>query len=319
MNNDKEEKRILALYAMGILDTETEERFDRITRLAIKFFNVQIALISLLDKDRQWFKSSCGLDIKSTPRTDSFCTYAVENGEPLIVNDTKEDVRFRGTRLVTQPPYIRFYAGYPVRMPDGEIAGTICIIDNKPRSFHDDELNILRDLAGIVEDEFRIINMAATDSLTGLSNRRSFSMITEEIHKKALRRKIKYCVVIIDLDNFKPINDQFGHSEGNQALIVFAEILEKVSSETCFTSRLGGDEFGILLTQSTLLQANELINSITEEVRKFNETTQKPYRLSFSAGAVEYDSNRHIKPKDIMKEADEKMYLIKRNKIQLLH
>ena len=94
MRDRKEEKRLHSLYTMGILDSNTEERFDRLTRIASKLFQVPVALISLVDRDRQWFKSACGLDIRSTPRTDSFCAVAVENWRPLVVNDTLSEPAF---------------------------------------------------------------------------------------------------------------------------------------------------------------------------------------------------------------------------------
>lgn len=318
MPKRKEENRLFALYALGILDTESEERFDRLTRIAGKLFNVPVSLISLIDKDRQWFKSSRGIDIRSTPRTESFCTYVVEDAGPLIVKDAQKDPRFENNTLVKGIPYIRFYAGYPVKLPDGEIAGSICIIDTKPRNFSADELSLLRDLAEIVEDEFRIMNMATTDSLTALSNRRLFSLITKETLKKSCKRKKVFCVVIIDLNDFKPINDTYGHAEGNQALINFSEILENSSPENSLVARIGGDEFGVLLPYSTIQQANEFINQLSEMLIKHNINADKPYQLTFSAGVVEYDEKVHHDYADIMRDADEKMYLVKKNKKLLI-
>lgn len=193
MTNHKEENRLLSLYSMGILDTKSEERFDRLTRIATKLFDVPIALVSLIDRDRQWFKSCYGLKIKETDRSDSFCTIAVDLSEPLIVPDATLDPRFKENKLVKNDPYIRFYAGHPVRLPDGEIAGTICIIDTEPRVLTRDDFLLLKDLAEIVEDEFRIINEATTDPLTGICNRRSFALMTDESLRKAKKRKNILC------------------------------------------------------------------------------------------------------------------------------
>ncbi|EOZ0649876.1 sensor domain-containing diguanylate cyclase [Cronobacter muytjensii] len=313
-----EEARLFALYALGILDTESEERFDRLTRIAGKLFNVPVSLISLIDKDRQWFKSNHGIDIRSTPRRESFCTYVVEDAAPLVVNDAKKDPRFKNNTLVNGTPYIRFYAGYPVKLPDGEIAGSICIIDTKPRSFSEEELHLLRDLAEIVEDEFRIMNIATTDSLTGLSNRRLFSLFMKETLKKSQKRKKVFCVALIDLNDFKPINDIFGHAEGNEALITFSEILESASPENSLAARIGGDEFGVVFPNSAIKQANEFINQLSEMLIKHNINANKPYHLTFSAGAVEYDEKHHHDYADIMRDADKKMYLIKKNRKLLI-
>ena len=318
MSKSKEEARLFALYALGILDTESEERFDRLTRIACKLFDIPVSLISLMDKDRQWFKSNHGIDVRSTPRKESFCTYIVEDGEPLVVHDAQKDSRFKNTMLVNDAPYIRFYAGYPVKVPNGEIIGSICIIDTKPRDFSEEEMQLLRDLAGIVEDEFRIMNMATTDSLTALSNRRLFSLITEETLKKSRKRKKVFCVAIIDLNDFKPINDVFGHAEGNQALLTFSEVLENVSPENSIVARLGGDEFGVLLPYATIKHANEFINQLSEMLMKHNLKQNIPYHLTFSAGVVEYDEKHHHDYADIMRDADEKMYLIKKNKKLLM-
>ena len=248
--NYKEENRLLSLYSLGILDTKPDARFDRLTRIAVKLFDVPISLVSLVDKDRQWFKSCYGLNISSTSRTESFCSVVIEKNEPMIINDTYEDPRFSHNNLVINEPYIRFYAGYPVKLPDGEIAGTICIIDTKPRFFNNDEYSLLQDLAEIVEDEFKIINEVITDPLTGICNRRSFSLITDEVLQRAKKKKQHFCLIYIDLDNFKEINDNFGHAEGNIALCAFSNILEQQINTKSIVARLGGDEFGVLLPDS---------------------------------------------------------------------
>lgn len=314
MTNDREEKRLFALHAIGILDTQAEERFDRLTRIASKLFDVPIALVSLVDKDRQWFKSNHGLNIKSTPRTESFCSVAVAEDKLLIVPDTLLDPRFEYNSLVTGEPGIRFYAGCPVKLPDGEIGGTICIIDTEPRTLSEDERSLLKDLAEVVEDEFRIINLAATDSLTGICNRRSFMMFAEETLRKAKKRNRKFSMIIIDLDHFKPINDTWGHDEGNAALATFASILEGLTDDNSLVARLGGDEFGVISPDYTSSDTARFINQLTNIINNYNDTSKKPYKISFSAGSVEYNAEKHQNPADLMREADRKMYDIKKIK-----
>ncbi|QUT18104.1 sensor domain-containing diguanylate cyclase [Rahnella inusitata] len=314
MTNDREEKRLFALHAIGILDTQAEERFDRLTRIASKLFDVPIALVSLVDKDRQWFKSNHGLNIKSTPRTESFCSVAVAEDKLLIVPDTLLDPRFEYNSLVTGEPGIRFYAGCPVKLPDGEIGGTICIIDTEPRTLSEDERSLLKDLAEVVEDEFRIINLAATDSLTGICNRRSFMMFAEETLRKAKKRNRKFSMIIIDLDDFKPINDTWGHNEGNAALVTFASILEGLTDDNSLVARLGGDEFGVISPDYTSSDTAKFINQLTNIINNYNDTSKKPYKILFSAGSVEYNAEKHQSPADLMREADRKMYDIKKIK-----
>lgn len=147
-------ERVAALTRLGILDTDPEERFDRITRLAASAFGMPMALVSLVDQERQWFKSSVGVAVRETPRDVSFCTHAVsEPSGRLVVSEAASDPRFRDSPLVTGPPGIQSYAGCVVRSPDGQPVGTLCVMDERPRWFDDRELEILADLARLVEAE----------------------------------------------------------------------------------------------------------------------------------------------------------------------
>jgi len=152
-----EARRLKALRDLVILDTPPEARFDRISAFAAKEFNVPIALVSLVDQDRQWFKSSFGMgDVQETPRDISFCGHAVTMAKTLIVPDALADPRFADNPMVVGHPYVRFYAGALLRLPYGQVVGTLCIMDRRPRQFDKlDEaiLNGLRDV--VVEELFR--------------------------------------------------------------------------------------------------------------------------------------------------------------------
>ena len=161
-----DDKRIETLRSYAVLDTPKEESFDALTRLAARLFGVSIALVSLVDKDRQWFKSSHGLDAEQTPRDQAFCTYAIMENEPLVVLDATLDERFSDNPLVTGAPGIRFYAGAPLISPENFRLGTFCIIDLKPReNFYGFERNHLIDFASttvdILEMRKRVIAGAA--------------------------------------------------------------------------------------------------------------------------------------------------------------
>jgi phosphoribosyl 1,2-cyclic phosphodiesterase/DNA-binding response OmpR family regulator len=148
-----EEKRIAALHKLGLLDTDKEERFDRITRLAAAMFNVPVALISLIDRERQWIKSAAGVDVTETPRDEAFCSHVVAGRQPMLVQDARQDPRFAENPLVTGGPKVRFYAGYPLCMDDGSCVGTLCLIDNKPRDFGGRGLALLNDMAQLAKKE----------------------------------------------------------------------------------------------------------------------------------------------------------------------
>lgn len=150
---DNEVQRLNALCGLNILDTPSEARFDRITRIAKKHFDVSIALVSLVDSERQWFKSRQGLDATETPRDISFCGHAILDDQVFYVPDALQDSRFHDNPLVTGGPKIRFYAGAPLHSPAGFKVGTLCIIDDKPRQFNQEELNVLGDLADMVDAE----------------------------------------------------------------------------------------------------------------------------------------------------------------------
>jgi diguanylate cyclase (GGDEF)-like protein/PAS domain S-box-containing protein len=160
-----EKERITALHRLDVLDTPGEERFDRFTRLAAASFGVPIALVSLVDTDRQWFKSCVGLDAPGTSRSTAFCSHAVALDDLLVVPDARLDERFAANPLVTGAPHIRFYAGQPVRSLDGQPLGTLCIVDTRPRMLDDASRRMLRDLAQLVQDELnRGVLVAARDA-----------------------------------------------------------------------------------------------------------------------------------------------------------
>lgn len=147
---DNEAERLAALYALLILDTPPEQRFDKIVAFAANEFDVPIALISLIDRERQWFKANVGLPACETARDISFCGHAILQPEVMVVPDALLDERFADNPLVTGETGIRFYAGAPLILPSGAALGTLCLIDRRPRTLDAMELGILatlRDLA----------------------------------------------------------------------------------------------------------------------------------------------------------------------------
>ena len=150
---DNETERLDALCALNLLDTAPEERFDRITRTAAQFFDVPIVLVSLVDSERQWFKSRHGLAATQTPRSMAFCAHAILQDDTLIIENACLDERFKDNPLVTGEPFIRFYAGHPIRSPQGFAVGTLCLIDQKPRSLSAAQIVALRYFASMVDDQ----------------------------------------------------------------------------------------------------------------------------------------------------------------------
>lgn len=151
-----ERGRIEALRTLNILDTPAEEAFDRITRMAAELFDTPIALVSLVDETRQWFKSKVGLDPPETPREVAFCNFTIRGDHVMVVPDATEDERFVNNPLVLGDPNIRFYAGAPLRLASGFRLGSMCIIDTKPRKLSELEQRRLATLAQIVVDEMEL-------------------------------------------------------------------------------------------------------------------------------------------------------------------
>jgi sigma-B regulation protein RsbU (phosphoserine phosphatase) len=154
-----ETERLTDLRALEVLDTPSEERFDRIIRLAKGVFHVPIAYIALIDSDRQWFKAKCGIDVDQTGREISFCGHTIMQDEALIVPDATQDERFWDNPLVVGKPYIRFYAGYPLKGPKGFKVGTFCVADRRPRTFDDGQREIFSQLAALAEHELQMVSL----------------------------------------------------------------------------------------------------------------------------------------------------------------
>jgi len=146
-----EEQRLAALRELELLDTEPEEAFDELVRRAAEATDSPVAVITLVDEARQWFKARVNLELESTDRDLSFCAHAILTPDDLtVVPDTLEDERFADNLLVTEDPNIRFYAGAPIFTPDGYPIGTLCVIDAAPRGLTDEQADALRDLARAV-------------------------------------------------------------------------------------------------------------------------------------------------------------------------
>lgn len=183
-----EQARLEALYALGLLDTVPEERFDRLTRLASQVFNVPIALVSLVDETRQWFKSSQGVSACETGRDISFCGHTILGDDLFIVSNALQDRRFADNPLVTGEPNIRFYAGAPLHSVEGYRLGTLCLIDSQPRTLSPEECSMLRDLADCVERE---LNLLAEKKLNAL-------LIDSERRHKTVLQSLPDAVFVLD-------------------------------------------------------------------------------------------------------------------------
>jgi diguanylate cyclase (GGDEF)-like protein len=308
-----EPQRLQILRSINVLDTLPEERFDRLTRMAKRIFDVPIAVVSLVDENRVWFKSCIGLGTSESPRDDSFCGHTILGRDVLIIPNALDDPRFADNPYVLNDPKFRFYAGCPVTV-NGSLLGTLCVIDQKPRNFDATDIEALRDLASMVERELAIVQIATIDELTNISNRRGFIVMAQQILNLCSRQKISAALVFLDLDKFKPINDRFGHEEGDRALTSFANQMKQSFRSSDITARLGGDEFVVLLTNTSKQQAEALIEKFTSNVRKGNQEAGRGYNISFSHGIVEFNPDKHFDIKALLADSDSLMFDAKTEK-----
>jgi diguanylate cyclase (GGDEF)-like protein len=299
-----------ALHGLKILDTGEEERFDRITRLAMRMFNMPIALVSLVDQDRQWFKSRQGLEACETGRDVSFCGHAILHEGALVVSDALADPRFSDNPLVTGEPRIRFYAGHPVHAPDGARIGTLCIIDRVPRTLSHEDLVALGDLAGMVDREVSLLRLSSIDELTHLSNRHGFGEIAQHLLSLSRRRAQPATLVAIDLDGFKAINDTQGHGAGDHVLRAFATLLLKHFRSSDLVARLGGDEFCILGNDTTEAAMAASMARFAAGYANSALATDHP-GLSWSVGLAEFNPASNTSIEQLLQQADRNMYVVK--------
>ena len=307
-----EPARLYRLAQTELLDTAHEERFDRIVRVARRLFDVPIALISLVDENRQWFKSCIGLDATETPRDVSFCGHAILTEQVFVIPDASADPRFAGNPLVTCWPHIRFYAGYPLDAGSGMRVGTLCLIDTRPRGFDDTEQDLLRDLGKIVEREIQATELTTVDDLTGLSNRRAFMSRGQQVLDVCRRLQTPVGLLFFDMNDFKQVNDRFGHAEGDVALRDFARLLEASFRSSDIIARLGGDEFAVMLPSAPPEEIARIIARFHEALIRFNQQSQRGYALHASIGGADASLDEQTDLQGLLAAADRKMYAAKR-------
>jgi diguanylate cyclase (GGDEF)-like protein len=247
-----EDQRLAALYQYDVLDTAPEESFDRITRLVRLTLGVETSVVSLVDKDRQWFKSRQGTDTVETPRSISFCTHTIQQDEPLVIPNALEDPRFANSPLVTCEGGVRMYVGVPLRTPGGFNIGALCAINSKPGTISADQLNVMQDLARLVVDELELRKLAAIDSLTGAMTGRAFALEGNKEVGRARRHKRDLGCIMFDLDHFKRVNDTYGHAAGDHVLRAVATMCVTELRGVDVFGRVGGEEFAILLPETSL-------------------------------------------------------------------
>ncbi len=272
-----ETARLDALRATQLLDSEPDELFDRIVRIVCTTLNVPVSVVSLVDSERQWFKARCGIEGRETPRDVAFCAWTVLDDEPFVVEDATLDPRFADNPHVTGAPFVRFYAGVPLRS-GGQRIGSLCAVDYVPRTPGPQDLLVLKQLARMVEDliELRTAALGAVrnlnnwggrpllesgmgarlrqqflrDPLTGMPNR---LVVEDAIARHALRARGDACAVlaVVDVDNLAAVNEEHGHADGDAVLVAIARRLRHRAAPGDVAARIGGSTFLLWLQSDT--------------------------------------------------------------------
>jgi len=304
---ENEAERLSSLQGLNVLDTPAEERFDRVTRLAKSLFNVPIALVSLVDENRQWFKSCLGVDATETSREISFCGHAILQDSVFVINNALLDARFADNPLVTDPPNIRFYAGYPLTNYDGHNMGTLCIIDDKTRDFSSADIALLSDLGMLAQQELQAIQLATIDELTQISNRRGFIVLAE--HSLAMDNRLDHRATLLffDLNKFKQINDKFGHQKGDAVLRYFADCMLMSFRDSDVIGRLGGDEFVVLLSNHEEDDVAAALKRFAMNLDEINGFASTDYDIEYSVGVLNIE-DLSTPLDELLHKADELMY-----------
>ncbi len=247
--------RLAALRDLGLLDTEPEEDFDRYTRLATDLLGVPVSLVSLVDADRQFFKSQCGVgrelaDVRQTPLSHSFCQHAVASQQPLIISDAREHPLVAGNLAIRDLGVIA-YAGMPLVLSDGHAVGAFCAIDGVPRDWTERDVRILGDLAAAVIAHLELRRVIATqslhDRLTGLANRALLCAQADQLLGAAgPDQSGSVGAICIALHEFRLVNDAYGAAAADRVLEEVGERLSAAVRRRDLVGRLNGDVFGVV-------------------------------------------------------------------------
>ncbi|MBU6353690.1 MAG: sensor domain-containing diguanylate cyclase [Cyanobacteria bacterium REEB498] len=308
-----EDQRLRDLQRYALLDTPADPHFERLVRLASAVLQMPIALVSLVDRDRQWFLARHGLDVEETPRRMAFCAHTIAGNDILVVPDALEDPRFQGNPLVLEAPRIRFYAGAPLRSPQGHNLGTLCVIDQQPRNFEPEQVALLELMADLVMRELQLRQHSMQCPVTGLYTRSAFFQFGEQEVVRARREGQALSLFNFDIDDFRQINNRWGHRAGDQVLLdVCRAARSQLQSDDLF-GRIGDEEFSILLVDTDLGRALQVAEQVREHIGALRGVfDHSDYQPRISGGITRLaGADRDFA--DLFYRADQALYLAKGN------
>lgn len=324
-----EVERVQALKSLQVLDTPINPIFERITRITKQIFGVPVVAISIIDSERQWFKSTQGMNVCENDLSTSFCSHTILQNDVFVVPDSLKDERFFDNPCVYNDPHARFYAGCPVKSADGYNIGTLCIIDSRPRDLTQEEKDSLRDIAILVQDELQKYHHSYThlqvikeldqakrakliDPLTGAWNRAGMELNLSESIKEAKEHKHNLVIGLYDIDNFKKVNDTYGHNAGDMVIREVCKTMVMSLDEEDIVGRWGGEEFVIIL--KTTSDYSDVLRKIDNGRAQVNMQPiifdDKKIPVSITIGLKIFDYNDAEKTlTELISQADSALYI----------
>lgn len=339
-----EEERLRELESYHILDTLPEQVYEDIVRLAAYICQTPMALVNLIDRDRQWSKARLGFTDNEVDRKLAFCSYTINDPDDVfVVQDATCDPRFANNPFVRGDPYIRFYAGAPLVTPNGYALGTVCVVDLQPHQLSSEQIEMLRVLSrhvvqhleirrDLLQLEQRLLaheqerhslqaylhsletrlaeaqQQVLTDPLTGVLNRRGFDLRLNEEFERARRYQAPLSLLLIDVDHFKEFNDTFGHVAGDETLRIVAQALNEGSRKHDIIARYGGEEFAVILPAT----GSDGAYVLAERLRRLVQQAAWPLRpVTISVGSASL-TDEMMSVCDLIERADQALYAAKR-------
>ena len=322
--------KLANLHSLDSFYTPLEERFERITRLARRALAVPIAAITVVQQERQWYKSVAGLQVTELPLSRSLCGEVLREGKAIVIPDTLDDLYLMNNPLVTGKPGIRFYAGFPIRNSDRRVVGTFCVMDLKPRQPDAAFAGALADLGQMAQNELFSVELsnaqtalvaklgearrqAMFDPLTRLWNRRGANDLLEAALKEAERQNRSLGICLADVDNFKQVNDQLGHQAGDQVLRRVAGIIVGAVRPHDLVCRYGGEEFLVIVRDIDQSGCVAIGQRICDGVRAAPVSIRSgSCEVTMSVGVAMYAPGAGSGPEQLVAAADEALYRSKR-------
>ena len=335
-DNKIERDRINLIREYNILDTPLEDVFDRITALAARLCGTPISTISLVDEHRVWFKSHHGLEASEIERSPGLCASAILVDDYYVVENATLHPIAKDNALVTSDFGLRFYAAVPLKANEGINIGVISIADFKPRTITDQEIDDLKTFAKIVmhlielhqsAGKIQSLNSqlsarnqsllieAKRDELTGLLNKSAIMAQLSQLHMLSQSEQHPLGLIVADIDNFKKINDTYGHAAGDLILIEVAKRMRLAARKTDYIGRIGGEEFLLPMCPCNSKELGDVAQRILHIIsdKPFMIDNHQSIKVTISLGTLSHQDTKTISTEQLFKLTDDALYLAKRN------